>query len=276
MIPACANSPTSSPITSINEHMSSDPDWLYSSADALGDRALASNFSLRVLLIDEWRSFSPPPVMSNAPASTYLVWSIISIILLSFLLYHLYCFDRFKCLRWNNGPYSGAFKRLMTYTYLFNVPLIATFAVGYTIIKYREGSIVLEGYGSQSLSPIYMCSTEDHLVIPKPFHLWSAGHRSAVLPLNLAFSVAWSMEMVTHLEELCFWLFLVTSQTNPQQNWFRSVYFKTWACGSVVAVIYMPLVTIFTRGNSMKSEAYTFLAGGLGSLSLTLWFTPIL
>jgi len=81
--------------------------------------------------------------------------------------------------------------------------------------------------------------------------------------------------MVTHLEELCFWLFLVNSGST-QQNWFQSLYFKTWIVGSVIAVTYMPLVTIFTRSDPLKSEAFTFLAGSLGSLSLTLWFTPIL
>lgn len=39
---------------------------------------------------------------------------------------------------------------------------------------------------------------------------------------------------------------------SSQQNWFHSPYFKTWIGGSAVAVIYMPLVTIFTRGDSLK------------------------
>ncbi|KAF8918416.1 hypothetical protein CPB85DRAFT_1281988 [Mucidula mucida] len=198
--------------------------------------------------------------MSNAPPSTYLIWSIVACMLLLFLLYHLYSFDHFKCIRWNSGPYSGAFKRIMTYTYLVTVPLIATFAIGFTVLKYREGYVDLPPHG----------------VIPKPYTLWAPAHRRSIFPLNLAFSVAWALEMVTHLEELCFWLFLVTSQTSPNQNWFKSVYFRTWVVGSVVAIVYMPLVTIFTRQDSLKSEAYTFLAGGLGSLSLTLWFTPIL
>jgi len=81
--------------------------------------------------------------------------------------------------------------------------------------------------------------------------------------------------MVTHLEELCFWLFLVNAGS-AQQDWFRSLYFKTWVIGSMIAILYMPLVTIFTRSDPLKSEAYMLLAGSLGSLSLTLWFTPIL
>lgn len=56
---------------------------------------------------------------------------------------------------------------------------------------------------------------------------------------------------VTHLEELCFWLFLVNSGS-VQQDWFRSLYFRTWVVGSVIAVTYMPLVTIFTRSDPLK------------------------
>jgi hypothetical protein len=81
--------------------------------------------------------------------------------------------------------------------------------------------------------------------------------------------------MVTHLEELCFWLFLVNAG-QARVDWFRSAYFRVWAAGSVLACAYMPLVVIFTRSDPLRSEAYTFLAGSLGSLSLTLWFTPIL
>ena len=56
---------------------------------------------------------------------------------------------------------------------------------------------------------------------------------------------------VTHLEELCFWLFLVNS-VSVQQDWFRSLYFNTWIVGSVIAITYMPLVTIFTRSDPLK------------------------
>ncbi|KAK0468327.1 uncharacterized protein EV420DRAFT_458591 [Desarmillaria tabescens] len=197
--------------------------------------------------------------MSHTSPTTFLVWPLCSFILFSFLLYHLWSFDRFKCLRWNNGPDSGAFKRVMTYTYLMSVPLILIFATGFTIIKYQEGYI---------LDPT-------HGVIPKPFQLWSELGRNSIFPLMLMFSIGWSLEMVTHLEELCFWLFLLNAKSG-QQDWFHSPYFKTWAIGSVIAVTYMPLVTILTRNDGLRSEAYTFLSGGIGSLSLTIWFSPIL
>lgn len=37
-----------------------------------------------------------------------------------------------------------------------------------------------------------------------------------------------------------------------KQDWFRSLYFKTWIGGSLIAVAYMPLVTIFTRSDPQK------------------------
>lgn len=180
-------------------------------------------------------------------------------ILGAFLVFHLWSFDRFKCLKWNSGASSGAFKRIMTYSYLVTVPLIFIYALGNAVIKYREGFVYIIGFG----------------VVPKPYQLWEPAARASIFPLMLLFSIGWSLEMVTHLEELCFWLFLVNSGSG-QQNWFQSLYFKAWIVGSMIAVAYMPLVTIFTRSDPLKSEAFTFLAGSLGSLSLTLWFTPIL
>jgi hypothetical protein len=91
----------------------------------------------------------------------------------------------------------------------------------------------------------------------------------------LLFAFGWSLEMVTHLEELCFWLFLINA-TSIERNWFQTPYFKTWVIGSIVAILYMPLITIFTRANPLTNEAYSLLAGSLGSLAITIWFIPVL
>ncbi|KAH9058245.1 hypothetical protein EDB87DRAFT_1685564 [Lactarius vividus] len=196
--------------------------------------------------------------MSHSTPPTLLVWSMLSCLLGIFLIYHLWCFDRFKCLRWSQGS-QGTFKRVMTYSYLLSVPLIIVYSVGFCIIKYKEGYTVLPLYG----------------IVPTPHQQWTHAHRKAILPLYLCLSWAWGLEMVTHLEELCFWLFVVNAGP-MQKDWFRSLYFKTWIVGSIIAIIYMPLVTILTRDDPLKCEAYTFLAGSLGSLSLTLWFLPVL
>lgn len=196
--------------------------------------------------------------MSHCTAPTYLVWTILSSLLGIFLVYHLWCFDRFKCLRWNQGS-QGAFKRVMTYSYLLSVPLTIAYAMGFCIIKYTEGYMTFPIYG----------------VVPTPYEFWTPAHQNAIVPLYLCLAFAWGLEMVTHLEELCFWLFVLNAGP-MQKDWFRSLYFKTWIVGSVVAILYMPLVTICTRSDPLKCEAYTFLAGSLGSLALTLWFLPVL
>ncbi|KAI0752774.1 hypothetical protein C8Q80DRAFT_1148157 [Daedaleopsis nitida] len=203
--------------------------------------------------------FRNPSAMSHTTPATYTVWSILSCLLGCFLVFHLWKFDRFKCLKLNNGPYAGAFKRLMTYTYLLSIPGIIAYSFGFAVIKYQEGFVDHPVYG----------------IMPRPWQMWSQTHKDAIVPLYLLFTLSWSLEMVTHLEELCFWLFLVNSGSE-QQDWFRSLYFRTWIVGSFIALTYMPLVTIFTRADPLKCESFTFLAGSLGSLSLTLWFMPIL
>ncbi|KAF8267483.1 hypothetical protein EI94DRAFT_1581058, partial [Lactarius quietus] len=175
-----------------------------------------------------------------------------------FLVYHLWCFDRFKCLRWNQGS-QGAFKRAMTYSYLLSVPLTIAFSMGFCIIKYSEGYVNFAEYG----------------VIPTPYQLWTPAHQNAIIPLYLCVAIAWGLEIKPSFPELCFWLFVLNAGP-MQKDWFRSQYFKAWIVGSVVAILYMPLVTIFTRSDPLKCEAYTFLAGSLGSLALTLWFLPVL
>ncbi|KAJ7686805.1 hypothetical protein B0H17DRAFT_1013292 [Mycena rosella] len=195
--------------------------------------------------------------MSHSSPATYLVWSILVSLSCLFLLFHLWSFDRFQCLKWNTGS-SGAFKRVMTYSYMITVPLMMIYAYGFTIIKYQQGFIEFEG-----------------AIIPKPYNLWPESDQRVIFPLMLVFSLAWGLEMITHLEELCFWFFLVNSGS-VQQDWFRSWYFRSWIFGSVVAIVYMPLLTIATRDDPLRCEAYTVLGGSLGSLSLTLWFTPVL
>ncbi|KAL0563855.1 hypothetical protein V5O48_018207 [Marasmius crinis-equi] len=198
--------------------------------------------------------------MSHTSPASLLIWAILSCMLFTFLVYHLWSFDRFQCLKWSNqGAHSGAFKRIMTYSYLLSVPFILVYAVGFTVIKYQEGFVDMPFYG----------------IIPKPYQLWDKTSQNAIFPLTLMFSMAWALELVTHLEELCFWYFLVNAGSNSQ-DWFRSRYFRVWVAGSCISILYMPLLTICTRSDHLKNEAYTILAGSLGSLSLTIAFLPIL
>lgn len=45
-----------------------------------------------------------------------------------------------------------------------------------------------------------MSAADTGPIIPKPFQLWDKTSYDLIFPLNLVFAVAWSFEMVTHLE----------------------------------------------------------------------------
>lgn len=196
--------------------------------------------------------------MTHVAPAVYGLWAIMSVLLSAFCVYHLWHYDRFRCLRWDN-PRSGVFKRFMTYTYLLSLPTLAIFAIGNAVIKYEEGFIYFPGHG----------------IIPKPYQLWTKGHLRSIFPLMMILSFAWALEMITHLEELCFWLFLTNTRT-VQQNWFRSKFFYIWVAGSVCAITYMPVITTLSRDDPLKCEAWTFLAGSVGSFTLTVLFIPVL
>ncbi|TBU36646.1 hypothetical protein BD309DRAFT_664225 [Dichomitus squalens] len=117
--------------------------------------------------------------MSTASPSAFSLWSILAILFLVFLVHHLWCYDRFKCLRWSAGRQPGAFKRIMTYSYLGAVPLLLVYSIGMTVIKVREGYV---------LAP-------DGTFIPMPINAYRDGNRSWVLPLQFVFSFAWALEM---------------------------------------------------------------------------------
>ncbi|KAG8727727.1 hypothetical protein FRC11_012604 [Ceratobasidium sp. 423] len=147
----------------------------------------------------------------------------------------------------------------MTYSYLTSVPLLMLYSITMTVIKYEEGYVQIPTVG----------------VVPKPYQLWTHPQRTWVEAIYIAFSVAWALEIVSHLEELCFWLFLINVGA-AQTSWFRSIHFKCWVLGSLLAITGLPIVAIFTRENPLKCEAWTIFVGSIGSLLITIWFLRVL
>ncbi|KAI0350635.1 hypothetical protein OH77DRAFT_1061049 [Trametes cingulata] len=197
--------------------------------------------------------------MSTASATAFLLWAILSVLFLAFLVHHLWCYDKFKCLRWSAGRQPGAFKRVMTYSYLGAVPLFAVYSIGTTVIKYREGFVILP----------------DGTFIPRPIEMYQEVNREWVLPLQFVFSFAWALELVTHLEELAFWLYLLHQNPN-KEAWFSSWEYRLWYMGSLLALIGMPLTALITRNHLETCDAYIFLVGAAGSTSTTLSFLYVL
>ncbi|KZV97553.1 hypothetical protein EXIGLDRAFT_607910 [Exidia glandulosa HHB12029] len=198
--------------------------------------------------------------MSHFSPPTILLWAILAVLLQTFLVTHLWKFDRFQCLRWNAGKQPGAFQRVMTYTYLATMPLLVFFSVAMTIIKYKEGACFAS------------FSAQTGPIIPKPFELWDKTSYDFIFPLYLVFAVAWSFEMVTHLEGPVF----LINQGERQRTWFGSPEFQWWLIGSMTAVVAMPCVAIFTRQDLLRCEAWIFFIGSIGSTFITILFLYVL
>ncbi|KAJ3495433.1 hypothetical protein NLJ89_g10622 [Agrocybe chaxingu] len=218
--------------------------------------------------------------MSNGSPTAYLLWAILSCIFLTFLLLHLWAYDRFNCLKWDSGRQPGAFKRVMTYvnirrharmlhliascatnrySYVATLPLLVIFSVSLTVFKFKEGYWMSPG----------------GTVIPRPLVLWDPDHKRWLLPLYFVLSIAWSLELVTHLEELSFWLFLL-HQGPGKRDWFHSWEFRIWYTGSIIAVLGMPLTTLVSRREIERVQAWIFLAGSSAGTSTTVSFLYVL
>ncbi|KAJ7125397.1 hypothetical protein C8R44DRAFT_840424 [Mycena epipterygia] len=197
--------------------------------------------------------------MSTGSPSAYLLWALLSVSFFTFMLIHLWSYDKFKCLRWDSGRQPGAFKRVMTYSYFATVPLLMVFSVAMTALKYQEGSFVWV----------------DGTIMPRPFAVWQKDHLRWVIPLYFILSIAWSLELVTHLEELTFWLFLL-HQGPRKREWFHCWEFRTWYLGSLLAILGMPLTTLIKRHNIETCQAWIFVAGASAGTFTTICFLYVL
>ena len=211
--------------------------------------------------------------MSVISPQAMLLWATLSSTLLLFLVQHLYRYDRFQCLKWRSSS-DGGFKRFMTYSYIISVPLLVTYSVAMAVMKYQAGYISFPNPASTQARPL------PRLVAPTPTTMWPDSHQKLIFPLYILFAVAWALEIVSHLEELCFWLFMIKEQGGESDGgvrpWFKSFEYKLWCCGSVVALVLLPLVTLETRHDVQQVEAWTFFAGSICSLIITVWFFKVL
>ncbi|KAJ8586445.1 hypothetical protein M405DRAFT_795558 [Rhizopogon salebrosus TDB-379] len=197
--------------------------------------------------------------MSGSPTA-YLLWSILACLFFCFLIFHLWNYDRFQCLRWSqSGRQPGAFKRVMSYTYIATLIFLMIFTVAFTFIKFREGYIIIS----------------ERTLYPTPIELYSQSHKKWILPLLFLFSAAWACELITHWEELTFWLFLL-HQGPKTRRWFDSWEFRVWLLGTVVAGVGMPLTTLISRRELDTCQAWIFLVGSSASTATTLLFLYVL
>ncbi|THV06650.1 hypothetical protein K435DRAFT_960261 [Dendrothele bispora CBS 962.96] len=199
---------------------------------------------------------------ASSPAS-FMLWSILATLFQLFLIVHLYYYDKFQCIKWSSGRQPGAFKRVMTYSYLATVPLLMIFSLSMAVMTYKEGYLV---------TPL---GEGQFAVMAKPIMLWSESSSSWLLPMFFILAVAWSLELVTHLEELFFWLFLL-HQGPHKRNWFNSWEFRAWYLGSMTAVLGMPIAVLIRRRQMETCLAWIYFSGSSAGTLTTLCFIYVL
>lgn len=195
--------------------------------------------------------------MSHLSPCAFLLWAVLSALLAGFYFYHLWMYDRFRCINPFSGR-QGAFQRVMTYSYLIALPVLLTFTIGFTVIKYSEGYAVIQGQ-----------------IMAKPYELWTSQHQKAYRVFNFLWGVSWCLEAVSHTEELCFWLYLLHAGPRPVP-WFKSVYFWLWISVTTCATIVILAVVGVTGDDPLKNEAYMQFTGSLVGLLITIGFLPVL
>lgn len=198
--------------------------------------------------------------MSAFSPSSFLLWSILACLFQAFLVVHLWCYDRFQCIKWSSGRQPGAFKRVMTYSYLATVPMLMLFSVVMAVLSYQEGWTIIPHFEA---------------LTPKPFTMYTHLHKKFLLPMCFLLAIAWSLELVTHLEELTFWLFLL-HQGPSKRDWFHSWEFRAWSMGSVVAILGMPIAVIVQRHDYDLCMAWILFSGSSAGTVTTISFIYVL
>jgi hypothetical protein len=113
-----------------------------------------------------------------------------------FLIMHLWCYDKFNCVRWDSGRQPGAFKRVMTvreapaswhpvsrcvqYSYLTTLPLLVCFSVAITVLKFREGMYCTPSTGA-NLTTSFQVLWSYRPDIVRCFDMWCFANINASL-----------------------------------------------------------------------------------------------
>jgi hypothetical protein len=80
---------------------------------------------------------------------------------------------------------------------------------------------------------------------------------------------------ITHLEELCFWLFLIHTGPRPR-SWFSSWEYTLFKYGAFIAVLAFPTAAIIVRKDVLAGDAVLFALGTATALGTTVAFLPVL
>ncbi|RSH92298.1 hypothetical protein EHS25_008713 [Saitozyma podzolica] len=161
---------------------------------------------------------------------------------MGFVLWHMWCFDRFGCL---------VFRRRDAFRWVI---LFIAFNGIMVFIKYEEY------YAAVPVS----ASVTEIMPVPAAYH---------------ALAIAWALLLCFHAEETLYWSYLIRAiRRRDSRTWFRSRNFKVWIGCCVVLLGIMPGLAQIETTNIIKMEGNIFLGGSIFAVILfiaSLWLVIV-
>ncbi|MBW0507463.1 hypothetical protein O181_047178 [Austropuccinia psidii MF-1] len=162
-----------------------------------------------------------------------------------------------------NDPQDGtirshSFHLFMRFSYQLALPLFCIQAIITAHIKYTQGFL------SKPLGGL-----------PMPYIFWPEKDQGLILPIYLMQAICWSAETTVHVEELFFWLFLL-SLSPTSSGWFKSIYFKSF-CFFVIPIFVTSIgIVVGMQEDVLRMEAVLYSFNCILNLILTVLFLWVL
>ncbi|CAG8447726.1 6989_t:CDS:2 [Acaulospora morrowiae] len=152
--------------------------------------------------------------------------------------------NQFEALRWNRIK-KLELKSSITILLCVMCPLLLTYDVAVTYIKYTEGFLMIPINGE---------------IITKPQDYWSDIHKQMAIPLDYVFCASFSVQTCLLFLLQSFWNYLANNIAKT--TFMGSFEFKSYIVYSIFSFLLFPLLQWIFRENEIYTEAIPQLAYG--------------
>ncbi|WWC86771.1 uncharacterized protein L201_001650 [Kwoniella dendrophila CBS 6074] len=164
-----------------------------------------------------------------------------------FLIWHLWKYDRCRCMLFNKRT---AFRFVIVWMFILSAAMLTAWNIVLVWVKYSEYYAV-----------VHITPTESKIV-PVPYHLWEQHKQTKVRITYQLLSLAWGLITAIHAEEVLYWAYLINAiKKRDSIHWFKSIWFKVWVFMTIAVMAIFPAVANIEITNLVKMEANIFLCG---------------
>ncbi|CAG8659974.1 10805_t:CDS:2 [Cetraspora pellucida] len=183
--------------------------------------------------------------MTRASDLTYLFRAVFTTWTFLWFLQHVWNIDRFEALRWRRVK-RFELKSAITILLCIMCPLLATYDIATSKIKYTEGFMVIPFNGE---------------IITKPVQFWSDDNRRLVMPINYILCASFSAQTCLLFLLQSFWNYLANNIAKT--TFMGSFEFKSYIIYSVFSMALFPLLQWLFRYDDVYTEVVPQLAYGV-------------